>query len=184
MVPWTPWNQTESPPIALSEQHWEGGSPTAVPRYPQMVPVLPRFTSSSSSSSSTEAAEQGLACSTLGNSENFGNRFWAIEITLDIETLADDMEPNTLPGFLSSSAFVWKINCGVQAAKGFLLFGESTFPCLPKRKCWSSGQKTLCLRNPAQTFQTREVRKRQQCSPSLHKHRVCQERYIQCVNKC
>lgn len=124
MVPWTPSNHWEGPPIAsLQSNTGKGGSPDVLSRYPQRHPSLraarQRIHSRSVALPSSASFWPSAPLSTL---ENCGNRFWATEIDHLLHEnfgqwydFPSGWEPSTLPGFLWSSAFVWKINWWIRS---------------------------------------------------------------------
>lgn len=121
MVPWTPFNHWEGPPIASLQRETlgKGGSPAVLSRSPQRHPSLPasRQRIYSKIIALTPLAILMAFSTPKQTRENYRSRFWAMEINHLLHEnfgqwydFPSGCEPNTLPGFLWSSAFVWKIN--------------------------------------------------------------------------
>lgn len=121
MVPWTPFNHWEGPPIASLQRETlgKGGSPAVLSRSPQRHPSLPasRQRIYSKIIALTPLAILMAFSTPKQTRENYRSRFWAMEINHLLHEnfgqwydFPSGYEPNTLPGFLWSSAFVWKIN--------------------------------------------------------------------------
>lgn len=120
MVPWTPRHHWEGPQIAsLQTDTGKGGISCC---FVKISSKTPKFTSIETKdkqrdhSLPTPRHTDGLQ-HPWAHSESYRSRFWAVEIDHLLrenfgqwDNFPAGWEPNTLPGFLWSSALVWEMN--------------------------------------------------------------------------